>query len=59
MIQKFLTSVFELIDKVNKSKYTSSIKVFRTPKNAFSSREMLFERKGNPDFCMTSKMTII
>ena len=47
MIQKYLHSAFQLIDKVNKSKQKFNIKVFRTPKHAYSGREMQFERKEN------------
>ena len=46
-IDKYLTSAFDLIDKVNGTPHNFTIKVFKTPKHAYSGREMQFERKEN------------
>lgn len=47
MIQKYLHSAFQLIDRVNKSEHNFNIKVFRTPKHAYCGREMQFKKKEN------------
>lgn len=46
-IEKYLAPAFELIDKINTSTHTFAIRVFGTPKHAYNSREMFFERKDD------------